>query len=64
MPDGPEREAVMREAKQLAVAYMPYKVTGHRIATDLLHAPVQGYKRHPFMRDWWRYVDLATPEPQ
>jgi ABC-type transport system substrate-binding protein len=64
MADGPEREAVMREAKLLAVAYMPYKVTGHRIATDLMHAPLQGYRRHPFMRDWWRYVDLATPEPQ
>jgi ABC-type transport system substrate-binding protein len=64
LPDGPEREAVMREAKLLAVAYMPYKVTGHRIATDLMHAPLRGYKRHPFMRDWWRYVDVEMPEPQ
>ena len=58
MIDGPEREEVMRQAKALAVSYMPYKVTGHRIATDLLHSQVQGYKRHPFVRDWWRYVDL------
>jgi ABC-type transport system substrate-binding protein len=58
MADGPEREALMGEAKQLGIAYMPYKVTGHRIATDLLHAQVQGYQRHPFLRDWWRYVDL------
>ena len=58
MIDGPEREEVMRQAKALAVSYMPYKVTGHRIATDLLHRQVQGYKRHPFVRDWWRYVDL------
>jgi ABC-type transport system substrate-binding protein len=64
LPDGPEREALMREAKLLAVAYMPYKVTGHRIATDLMHAPLQGYKRHPFMRDWWRYVDMVSPDPQ
>ena len=62
MPDGPEREAVLGQAKQLAIAYMPYKVTSHRIATDLMHAQVQGYKRHPFLRDWWRYVDVATPE--
>ena len=60
MPDGPEREAVMRQAKLLAVAYMPYKVTGHRIATDLMHSQVQGYKRHPFVRDWWRYVDVEV----
>ena len=58
MPDGPEREAVMAQAKALSVAYMPYKVIAHRIATDLMHPHVQGYKRHPFMRDWWRYVDV------
>ena len=64
MPDGPEREAVMRQAKLLAVAYMPYKVTGHRIATDLMQPQLVGYKRHPFLRDWWRYIDVASPEPQ
>jgi ABC-type transport system substrate-binding protein len=64
LPDGPEREALMRQAKLLAVAYMPYKVTGHRIATDLMHAPLVGYKRHPFMRDWWRYVDIEEAAPQ
>ena len=64
MPDGPEREAVMRQAKLLAVAYMPYKVTGHRIATDLMQPQLIGYKRHPFLRDWWRYVDIEIPAPQ
>ena len=60
MPDGPEREAVMARAKALSVAYMPYKVIAHRIATDLMHPHVQGYKRHPFLRDWWRYVDVEA----
>jgi ABC-type transport system substrate-binding protein len=64
MPDGLEREAVMREAKLLGVAYMPYKVVAHRIATDLMHAPLVGYQRHPFMREWWRYVDVVEPPPQ
>jgi ABC-type transport system substrate-binding protein len=58
MPDSAEREALMNEAKLLAVAYMPYKVTGHRIITDLAHPHVVGYRRHPFMRDFWRYVDV------
>ena len=58
--DGAEREALMRDAKALTVAYMPYKVIAHRIATDLLHSQVQGYKRHPFMREWWRYVDVEA----
>jgi hypothetical protein len=48
----------MQQAKRLAVAYMPYKVTGHRIATDLAHPWVKGYRRHPFVRDFWRYVDV------
>ena len=36
LPDGPEREALFREAKQLALAYMPYKFTLHRISTDMM----------------------------
>jgi ABC-type transport system substrate-binding protein len=64
MPDGPERDALMARAKALSVVYMPYKVSAHRIATDLMHPQLVGYKRHPFLRDWWRYVDIARPEPQ
>ena len=56
--DGPEREAIIQRMKRLSVAYAPYKVTGHRVATDLMHAPVTGYRRHPFMRDFFRYVDV------
>ena len=58
MPDGPEREAIIRRMKLLSVAYVPYKVTGHRVATDLMHGQVLGYRRHPFLRDFFRYVDV------
>jgi ABC-type transport system substrate-binding protein len=58
MEDGPERDALMKQAKLLAVAYMPYKVTGHRVLTDLMHPQVVGYRRHPFLREFWRYVDI------
>lgn len=60
LPDGPEREALMREVALLGVAYMPYKVNTHRIVTDLMHPQVVGYRRHPFMREFWRYVDIDT----
>jgi len=60
LPDGPEREAVMREAKNLLVAYMPYKVHMHRIVNDLVQTGTKHYWRHPFMRDIWRYVDVET----
>ncbi|AKJ26759.1 bicyclomycin resistance protein [Caldimonas brevitalea] len=58
MPDSPERLAVMTEAKKLMIAYMPYKVLTHRVATDLTQPWVVGYRRHPFIRDFWRYVDI------
>jgi hypothetical protein len=64
MPDGPEREALIHDAKLLGVAYMPYKAHSHRIVTDLMHAQVQGYRRHPFARDFWRYVDVDTSKRQ
>ena len=58
LPDGPEREAVMRQAKDLLVAYMPFKVHLHRITSDLVQPGTQHYWRHPFMRDIWRFVDV------
>jgi hypothetical protein len=64
MIDGPEREDVMRQAKALAVSDMPYKVTGRRIATDLLYRQVQGYNQHSFVCDWWHYVDLDAEARQ
>jgi ABC-type transport system substrate-binding protein len=60
MPDGPERDAAVRDAQRLGIAYMPYKITNHRILNDLLHPWVIGYRRHPFLRGWWQYVDIDT----
>ena len=60
MPDGPERQAVMEEASKLMVAYVPYKISGHRIATDLMHPWVQGYRRNPFVREFFKYLDIDT----
>jgi ABC-type transport system substrate-binding protein len=60
MPDGPERDAVIHQAKRLGVAYMPQKITGHRILNDLMHPWVLGYRRHPFLRGWWQYVDIDS----
>ena len=59
LPDGPERQALMTEASKLAVAYMPYKFHVHRIWTDLYHPHVIGYHRNVFVRDFFKYVDIA-----
>ena len=60
MPDGPERQAVIRDAVRILVAYMPLKVRVHRIGTDLMQPWLVGYKRHPFAREFWSYVDIDT----
>ena len=58
LPDGPEREALMRQAKNLLTAYLPFKVLAHRITSDLVHPWTLNYWRHPFASDIWRYVDV------
>jgi ABC-type transport system substrate-binding protein len=63
LPDGPERDALMRRAKDLLVAYMPYKVHAHRLRADLVQPWLRGFWRHPFMRDLWRFVDVDAQVP-
>ena len=58
LPDGPERDALLHEAKRMCVAYMPYKAHVHRIETDLTHAWVQGFRRPQFVQEWWHMVDV------
>ena len=60
LPDGPERQAVMDQAKKLMIAYMPYKIHAHRINTDLTHPWVLGYHRNIFVREFWKYIDIDT----
>ena len=58
MPDGPQRNAVIREAVRIMIAYMPIKVRVHRIGTDMMQPWLVGYKRHPNAREFWQYVDI------
>jgi ABC-type transport system substrate-binding protein len=58
LPDGPERLEVMREMKRYFAAYMPYRLHGHRMRTDLTQPWVTGYRRHPFMRHYYQFVDI------
>ncbi len=60
LPDGPEREALFLEAKKMAVAYMPYKPTVHRISTDMWYPWLIGYRRPVFWNEWWHVVDVDT----
>jgi ABC-type transport system substrate-binding protein len=64
MPNGPERAKLMQEASKLMVAYAPYKISSHRIATDLIHPWVHGYRRNPFVRDFYKYIDVDPTAQQ
>jgi ABC-type transport system substrate-binding protein len=58
LPDGAERERLFHDAKKLLAAWAPYKFLGHRIETSVTHPWVVGFRRHPFMRDFFKYVDI------
>ncbi len=63
MPDGPERDALIAQGMKIGIAYMPYKASGHDKLTWLMQPRVIGYVPHPFMRDFWRHLDVADPAP-
>ena len=58
LPDGPERNALIREMTRLVLAYRPWKVHVHSISTDLTHSRVVGWKAHPVMRRKWDHIDV------
>lgn len=58
LPDGPEREALFRQAKRIGTVFMPYKAHAHRIYTDLSQPWLIGYRRPLFWQDFWQFVDI------
>jgi hypothetical protein len=56
LPDGPGARRSTSKQK-LFVAYAPYKLVGHRIETSVFHPWVIGFRRHPFICNFWKYVD-------
>ena len=61
-PDGPERLALFEAAKKVLAAYAPYKYGVHRILTDLAWPWLLGYRRAPYVSDWWQYVDINAEQ--
>jgi len=58
LQDGPERLSLMHNASRLMLAHVPYIAHNHPYGTDLTHANVNGYIRHPFNNDGWRFVNI------
>jgi ABC-type transport system substrate-binding protein len=62
LPDGPERLAVMTEMKRILTAYQPLSLGGHRILNTFVHPWLIGYRRHPFGRDAFKWVDVDVEQ--
>jgi ABC-type transport system substrate-binding protein len=58
LPDGPERLALMHEARDLITAYMPQKYNVHRIVTWLAHHRVVGLRAPMYGNQFWQFVDI------
>jgi len=58
LPDGPERDALFRQAKRMAVAWVPYRQHVHRLYTDMSHPWLVGYRRPFFSQRWWHMVEI------
>jgi len=63
MPDGPEREALYREMNRWLFAYAPLRPVVTPIETALMHARLIGYRKHPVLREFWKFVDLDDSAP-
>ena len=60
LPDGPEREALFRQTKLLAAAWMPYKLRIHPVQAILTQPWVTGYRPPLFRSNWFEYVDVEA----
>ena len=63
LPDGPQRLQLLRRLLMLQMAYAPLRPIVHRYRIDLAYPVVVGFRTWPFIRDWWRYVDIEDPPP-
>jgi ABC-type transport system substrate-binding protein len=62
LPDGPERAALFLEAAKLITAYMPYKMSVHRVYTDLTHPWVTGWRQALFRNEAWQFVEVDSAQ--
>ncbi len=58
MPPGPERVAIFNEMAGLVTVYAPWKLFSHRKRNQLLQPWVLGWRKHPFLHEGFRYVDI------
>jgi oligopeptide transport system substrate-binding protein len=58
LPLGPQRDRIYRALSRIAAANSVLDFGLHTYANDVSQPWVVGYKRHPFWRTPWKYVDV------
>ncbi len=58
LPPNEERMAVYRQMNRIFLVNAPWRLGVSRIDSDMTHAWVIGYKRHPVLRSVWKYIDI------
>jgi len=58
IPDGPERERLYREMNRILFSYAPLRPTTTRIETALMQPQLTGYRKHPVLREFWKFIDI------
>jgi ABC-type transport system substrate-binding protein len=57
-PPGEERLAMYRQMNRIFLSLAPWRLGVARMDTDLTHAWMNGYQRHPTLRGVWKMVDM------
>ena len=58
LPPGPERTAIYSQMARIVTVYAPFKLHSHRKRNQLVQPWVLGWRKHPFLREGYKYVDI------
>ena len=62
VPPGPERAAIYREMARVTAAMAPWKTFVHRRRDQMTQPWILGWRKHQFVHDGYRYVDIDLAE--
>ena len=57
-PPGPERTLIYNKMARLVAVYAPFKLHSHRKRNQLVQPWVLGWRKHPFLHEGYKYVDI------
>ena len=58
IPPGPERVRIFNQMAKLVTVYAPWKLLSHRKRNQLVHPWVLGWRKHPFLHEGYKYIDI------